>query len=324
MATKNQRLAFERPIYELEARLAESESRDDGSQPAAEEIRRLRRELAETKKRVYSQLRAWETVQVARHDDRPRTADYLDLIFDEFVELHGDKTFGDDRAMLTGFGKLEQYKVLLAGHQKGRTLKERQECNFGCAHPEGYRKALAKMKLAAKYRLPVVCLIDTPGAFPGIGAEERGQAQVIATSMLEMARLATPIVCVVIGEGGSGGALGIGVGDKVAMLEHAYYSVISPEGCAGILWKSAKHAEQAAEALRMTSKDLLRLGVIDDVIEEPLGGAHRDLHQSAARLKMYLLKCIRELSSQPIDSLLAARYQKFRRMGAFVEKPAAS
>jgi acetyl-CoA carboxylase carboxyl transferase subunit alpha len=324
MATMNQRLAFERPIDELEIRLREAESRDDGSQHAAEEIRRLRRELAETKKRVYSELRPWETVQVARHDDRPRTADYLDLVFDEFVELHGDRTFGDDRAMLTGFAKLEQYKVLVTGHQKGRTLKERQECNFGCAHPEGYRKAVAKMRLAAKYRLPVVCLIDTPGAFPGVGAEERGQAQIIATSMLEMARLPTPVICVVIGEGGSGGALGIGVGDKVAMLEHAYYSVISPEGCAGILWKSAKYAEQAAEALRMTSKDLLKLGVIDDVIEEPLGGAHRDLHQAAARLKMYLVKSIRELSSQPTDSLLAARYQKFRRIGVFFETPGPS
>jgi acetyl-CoA carboxylase carboxyl transferase subunit alpha len=263
-------------------------------------------------------------VQVSRHRDRPQTCDYIEMIFDEFVELHGDRTFGDDRAMLTGFGKLEQYKVLLVGHQKGRTLKERQECNFGCAHPEGYRKAVAKMKLAAKYRLPVICLVDTPGAFPGVGAEERGQAQIIATSMLEMARLPTPIICVVIGEGGSGGALGIGVGDKVAMLEHAYYSVISPEGCAGILWKSAKYAEQAAEALRMTSKDLLSLGVIDDVIEEPLGGAHRDLHQAAARLKMYLIKAIRELSAQPTDSLLASRYQKFRRIGVFLETPAAT
>jgi acetyl-CoA carboxylase carboxyl transferase subunit alpha len=320
----NHRLTFERPIYDLDTRLAKLEAEANGSQEAAEEIRRLRRELAETKKRIYSQLRPWETVQVARHDDRPRTADYLDLILDEFVELHGDKTFGDDRAMLTGFGKLDQYKVLIVGHQKGRTLKERQECNFGCAHPEGYRKALAKMKLAAKYRLPVICLIDTPGAFPGIGAEERGQAQIIATSMLEMSRLPTPVICVVIGEGGSGGALGIGVGDKVAMLEHAYYSVISPEGCAGILWKSSKYAEQAAEALRMTSKDLLGLGVIDDIIEEPLGGAQRDHHQTAARLKTYLTKSIRELTSQPIDSLLANRYQKFRRIGVFLESPPAS
>lgn len=319
MATMNHRLTFERPIYELEARLAKAEAQGASSPETADELRRLRRELADTKKRIYSQLRPWETVQVARHDDRPRTADYLDLILDEFVELHGDKTFGDDRAILTGFGKLDQYKVLIVGHQKGRNLKERQECNFGCAHPEGYRKALAKMKLAAKYRLPVICLIDTPGAFPGVGAEERGQAQIIATSMLEMSRLATPVICVVIGEGGSGGALGIGVGDKVAMLEYCYYSVISPEGCAGILWKSSKHAEQAAEALRMTSRDLLRLGVIDDVIEEPLGGAHRDHHQTAARLKMYLVKNIRELVAQPLDSLLAARYQKFRRIGAFIE-----
>lgn len=322
MATMHHRLAFERPIYELETKLAKLEAEPDGSPDAAEEIRRLRRELAETKKRVYSQLGAWETVQVARHDERPRTADYLDLILDEFVELHGDKTFGDDRAVLTGFGKLDQYKVLIAGHQKGKTLKERQECNYGCAHPEGYRKALAKMKLAAKYRMPVICFIDTPGAYPGIGAEERGQAQVIATSMMEMSRLPTPVICVVIGEGGSGGALGIGVGDKVGMLEHAYYSVISPEGCAGILWKSSKYAEQAAQALRMTAKDLLRLGVIDDLIEEPLGGAHRDHHQMAARLKMYLIKSIRELVAQPIDSLLAARYQKFRRIGAFIEAPA--
>ncbi|MGH7138709.1 MAG: acetyl-CoA carboxylase carboxyltransferase subunit alpha [Pirellulales bacterium] len=314
----NHRLTFERPIYELEARVAKAEAQAS-SPEAADEIRRLRRELADAKKRIYSQLRPWETVQVARHDDRPRTADYLDLILDEFVELHGDKTFGDDRAILTGFGKLYQYKVLLVGHQKGRNLKERQECNFGCAHPEGYRKALAKMKLAAKYRLPVICLIDTPGAFPGVGAEERGQAQIIATSMLEMSRLATPVICVVIGEGGSGGALGIGVGDKVAMLEYSYYSVISPEGCAGILWKSSKHSEQAAEALRMTSRDLLGLGVIDDVIEEPLGGAHRDHHQTAARLKMYLVKNIRELTSQPLDSLLAARYQRFRRIGVFIE-----
>ena len=322
MATINHRLAFERPIYELETRLATLESQAGASAETSEEIRRLRRELAETKKRVYSQLRPWETVQVARHDDRPRTIDYLNLVFDEFVELHGDKSFGDDRALLTGFAKLDQYKVLVVGHQKGKTLKERQECNYGCAHPEGYRKALGKMRLAAKYHLPVICFIDTPGAYPGIGAEERGQAQIIATMILEMSRLPTPIVCVVIGEGGSGGALGIGVGDKVAMLEHAYYSVISPEGCAGILWKSPTYAEQAAQALRMTSKDLLRLGVVDDVIDEPLGGAHRDHHQMGGRLKMYLLKSVRELVGRPTDALLSARYDKFRKMGAFLEAPA--
>ncbi|HUY36449.1 MAG TPA: acetyl-CoA carboxylase carboxyltransferase subunit alpha [Pirellulales bacterium] len=321
MAATNHRLVFERPIIELENRLAELEASGDFSAQASEGIRRLRRELAETKKRVYSQLEPWERVQVARHDDRPRTIDYLNLLFEEFVELHGDKTFGDDRALLTGFAKLEQYKVMVVGQQKGRTLAERQECRYGCANPEGYRKALAKMKLAAKYRLPVICFIDTPGAFPGVGAEERGQAQIIATAMFEMSRLPTPVVCVVIGEGGSGGALGIGVGDKVAILEHAYYSVISPEGCAGILWKSGTFAKQAAAALKITSKDLLGLGVVDDVIEEPLGGAHRDHHQMATRLKMYLVRSIRELSARPTDALLVSRYEKFRKMGVFLEAP---
>jgi acetyl-CoA carboxylase carboxyl transferase subunit alpha len=318
MPTSNHRLAFERPIYDLESRITKLESSDE-TDAVREDIRRLKRELSETKKRVYGSLSPWETVQVARHSDRPMTSDYVDLVFDEFVELHGDKFFGDDRAMRTGFAKLDQYKVMVIGHQKGKTTKERIACYHGCAHPEGYRKALAKMKLAAKYSLPVICFIDTPGAYPGIGAEERGQAQVIAQNMFEMSRLPTPIVCVVIGEGGSGGALGIGVGDKVAMLEHAYYSVISPEGCAGILWKSHTFAEQAAAALKMTSKHLLGLGVVDDVIEEPLGGAHRDHHQMAARMKIYLLKCLRELAGTPTERLLENRYDKFRRMGVFFD-----
>jgi acetyl-CoA carboxylase carboxyl transferase subunit alpha len=319
MAMTNYRLAFERPIYDLEGRITKLEAAGDDSQAVKEDIRQLKRELTEAKKRIYSGLSPWETVQVARHSDRPMTSDYLDLVFDEFVELHGDKFFGDDRAMRCGFAKLDQHKVMVVGHQKGKTTKERIACSHGCAHPEGYRKALSKMKLAAKYSLPVICLIDTPGAYPGIGAEERGQAQVIAQNMFEMSRLPTPVVCVVIGEGGSGGALGIGVGDKVAMLEHAYYSVISPEGCAGILWKSHTFAEQAASALKMTSKHLLGLGVVDDVIEEPLGGAHRDHHQMAARMKMYLLKCLRELVGTPVDQLLEKRYDKFRRMGVFFD-----
>ena len=218
------------------------------------------------------------------------TTDYLSLVFDEFVELHGDRTFGDDQAIRTGFAKIGQYKVLFVGQQKGKTLKERNACHFGCAHPEGYRKAMAKMRMAAKYGLPVICLIDTPGAYPGVGAEERGQSQAIAESMFLMSQLPTPIICVVIGEGGSGGALGLGVGDRVAVLEHAYYSVISPEGCAGILWKSADYKEKAAQALRLTSRDLLKLAVIDDVVDEPIGGAHRDHHQMALRLKIYLLQ----------------------------------
>jgi len=324
MPAPKHRLAFERPIYELEDRLIKLEASSAGSDDARDEVRALRREVAELKKRVFSQLAPWETVQVARHPERPMTSDYIELAFDEFVELHGDKAFGDDRAIRTGFAKLDQYKVMLIGHQKGKTLKERSACYFGCAHPEGYRKALAKMKLAAKYQLPVICLIDTPGAYPGIGAEERGQAQMIANNMFEMSRLGTPIICVVIGEGGSGGALGIGVGDRVAILENAYYSVISPEGCAGILWKSGTYAEQAARALRLTSRDLRAMEVVDDVIEEPLGGAHRDHHQMAGRLKMYLTRCLRELVGKPTDELLDQRYEKFRRMGRFLESPASA
>lgn len=284
-----------------------------------DEIRRLKREIARVTEEIYGALTPWQTVQVARHKNRPHTVDYVALCFDDFVELHGDKHFGDDPAIIAGFAKLGQYKVMVVGHEKGRTYKERTACYFGCAHPEGYRKAMAKMRLAEKFGLPSICLIDTPGAYPGIGAEERGQAQVIAENMYEMSRLRVPVICVVIGEGGSGGALGVGVGDRVAMLEHAYYSVISPEGCAGILWKSSEFAEQAAAALKFTSTDLQRFGVVDDVIPEPLGGAHRDHHQIAQRVKMYLIKSLRELCAAPIDDLLLRRYEKFRRMGQFLE-----
>lgn len=312
-------LEFEQPIHELESRLSELERLADGRPETENEIRRLRREWVKVTKRIYENLNPWQTVQVARHKNRPYTADYLGLAFDEFVELHGDRHFGDDRAIISGFAKLDQYKVVVIGHQKGRTYKERAACYFGCAHPEGYRKAMAKMRLAAKFGLPVITLIDTPGAYPGVGAEERGQAWVIAENMYEMSRLPTPVICVVIGEGGSGGALGIGVGDRVAMLQHAYYSVISPEGCAGILWKSHEYAEQAARALRFTSTDLLQFGIIDAVIPEPLGGAHRDHHQMAARLKFYLVRTLRELLATPLDKLVEKRYEKFRRMGVFLE-----
>ncbi len=324
MAAGEHRLSFERPIYELEAQLDKLEKLASRHPDARNEITPLRRELTELKRRVYGNLKPWETVEVARHPDRPMTTDYLELVFDEFVELHGDKFFGDDRAIRTGWGRLDTYKVMVVGHQKGKTLKERSACYFGCAHPEGYRKAMAKMRLAAKFHLPVICFIDTPGAYPGIGAEERGQAQVIASAMFEMSRLPTPIICVVIGEGGSGGALGIGVGDRVAMLEHAYYSVISPEGCAGILWKSHTFKEQAAQALKMTSKDLPSLGVVDAVIPEPLGGAHRNHHLMASRLKMFLRANLRELMAMPTDRLVEARYQKFRRMGVFLERAQAT
>jgi acetyl-CoA carboxylase carboxyl transferase subunit alpha len=312
------RLPLEKPIYELEDRIVALESAPLGAQQQ-EELRRLKREAVELQKQIFGSLDPWQTVEVARHPDRPKTSDYLGLVFDEFVELHGDKCFGDDPAILTGFAKLDRYKVLVVGHQKGKTLAERQACHFGCAHPEGYRKAMGKMRLAAKYGLPVICLIDTPGAYPGVGAEERGQAQVIAESMFLMAQLPVPVVCVVIGEGGSGGALGIGVGDRVAILEHAYYSVISPEGCAGILWKSAEHKAKAAQALRMRSRDLKEFGIVDAVIEEPPGGAHRDPRQMATKLKTFLLRTLRELVVQQADALVHSRYEKFRRMGAFLE-----
>ncbi len=314
----SQRLPFEKDISEMEELLAKLEA-DGGS---SEEVRRMRRELISLIKKKYSSLTPWETVQVARFADRPQTVDYIDLIFDEFVELHGDRAIGDDRALRTGFARLADHRVMLIGHQKGHTLKEKSECLYGCAHPEGYRKALNRMRLAAKFQLPIITLIDTPGAYPGIGAEERGQAQLIANNLLEMGQLPTPVICVVIGEGGSGGALGIGIGDRVSMLEHAYYSVISPEGCAGILWKVATEETKplAAQALKLTSKDLARLGVIDDVIPEPLGGAHRDHREMANTLKTYLLRYLRELRKIPSAELLEQRYQKFRRIGVFIEE----
>jgi acetyl-CoA carboxylase carboxyl transferase subunit alpha len=314
-------LPFEKEIAEMEALLARLEADAAAGGGASEEIRRIRRALVNLKRNKYSNLNSWETILVARHGERPQTLDYIDLIFDEFVELHGDRAIGDDRALRTGFARLGDYRVLLVGHQKGHTLNERKECFYGCAHPEGYRKALNKMRLAAKFSLPIVCLIDTPGAFPGIGAEERGQAQLIATNLVEMSRLATPVICVVIGEGGSGGALGIGIGDRVSMLEHAYYSVISPEGCAGILWREANDETKplAADALKLTSRDLFRLRIVDDIIPEPLGGAHRDPREMANTLKAYLLRYLRELRHVPVEELLERRYHKFRAMGVFDE-----
>ncbi len=310
-------LPFEKDIFQAEAVLQQLETATAGS--SSEELRRMRRDLAQLKKSIFSQLTPWQTILVSRHPERPQFLDYVQLIFDEFVELHGDRAIGDDRALRTGFAKIGDTKVMLIGHQKGRTLQERTQCFYGCAHPEGYRKALNRMRMAAKFGLPVICLIDTPGAYPGIGAEERGQAQLIATNLLEMARMPTPIVCVVIGEGGSGGALGIGVGDRVSMLEFAYYSVISPEGCAGILWKTATEETKAkaAQSLKLTSKHLADLGVIDDVIPEPLGGAHRNHNEMANTLKSYLLRYLRELRSLSVEEMLAKRYDKFRRMGVF-------
>ena len=313
-------LDFEEPIAKIQTEIAAAEARNEDSAAAAQALRDLRKKLSDTTREIYDNLSPWQTVQIARHKNRPHTTDYLSLVFEEFIELHGDKLFGDDRAIRAGFATIDGTKVMVMGHQKGRTFKDRTENYFGCAHPEGYRKAMAKMKMAEKYKLPVICFIDTPGAYPGIGAEERGQAQVIAENMYEMSRLETPIICVVIGEGGSGGALGIGVGDRVGVLKNAYYSVISPEGCAGILWKGAEHAEKAAQALKFTSENLLRFGIVDEVVDEPLGGAHRDHHSMAAKMKAFLKRNLKELSKQSTEELLANRYKRFRKIGVFEEQ----
>jgi acetyl-CoA carboxylase carboxyl transferase subunit alpha len=312
-------LPFEKEIAELEGTLKRLEG--EGRADRAEELRRMQIEVVNLKKKIFSNLTPWQTVLVSRHPERPQFLDYVQLIFDDYTELHGDRAIGDDRSLRTGIARLEDLKVMLIGHHKGRNLQERVESFYGCAHPEGYRKALLRMKFAAKFGLPVICLIDTPGAYPGIGAEERGQAQLIAANLLEMSRIPTPMVCVVIGEGGSGGALGIGVGDRVSMMEFAYYSVISPEGCAGILWKTATEEtkSRAAEALKLTARHLQRLKVIDEIIPEPLGGAHRDPREAANAVKMHLLKHLRELRTKSPKQLLDGRYAKFRRMGIFEE-----
>lgn len=322
MAPQHQ-LSFEKPIYDLEDQLAKLEAEPNPTPALQDSIRNMRVELTRITREMYENLDPWQVVQVSRHPERPQTADYIELVFDEFVELHGDKAFGDDRALITGFAKLDGEKVMLVGHQKGRTLKERNECLYGCAHPEGYRKAMAKMEMASRYGLPIICLIDTPGAYPGIGAEERGQAYNIAVNLRDMSTLEVPVICVVIGEGGSGGALGIGIGDHVAVLQNAYYSVISPEGCAGILWKHSSHADKAAHALRFTSKDLLEFGIVDEVIPEPLGGAHRNHRQMAMTLKGALLDTLHQLQSKDKDQLIDDRYARFRRIGVFEESGAA-
>ena len=309
-------MAFERPIEEIEAQIAELETLSLSTKlDISSEIEVLKQRLKEQINRTYSELSAWERVNVARHPKRPVASDYVAML-DDFFELHGDRAFGDDRAIVTGLATLEGRRFLLVAHRKGRSTKERLECNFGCAHPEGYRKALRKMKLAEKLGLPIVSLINTPGAYPGIGAEERGQAMAIAENILGMFDLRVPILVLVIGEGGSGGALGIGVGDRVLMMEYSYYSVISPEGCAAILWKDGERSPEAAEALKLTAGDLSRLGVIDDVVPEPLGGAHRAPTVAMDEVWRVLLRNLDELAGIPIDELLAARREKFRRISA--------
>ena len=314
------RYDFEKPIAELEHRLEETRKSPEADK-RPETLRALETQLEQLKRKVYGNLTPWQRVQLARHPQRPYTLDYITLLLNDFTRLHGDRLFSDDRALVGGVGKLEGRSVVVVGHQKGRDTKENLMRNFGSAHPEGYRKALRLMQLAEKLRLPVLVFIDTPGAYPGIGAEERGQAHSIAYNMREMARLKTPIYICVIGEGGSGGALGVGVGDWVAILENAYYSVISPEGCAAILWRDRARAPDAAAALKLTATDLLRLGVVDEAIEEPLGGAHRDPEIVAQRLRASILRFFKLTDSMPVETLLQLRYERFRKIGVFSSQP---
>jgi len=311
-------LEFEKPLAQLEVQIRELEAQQNQRGiDYSKEIRQLRSNYLMLLKKTYDGLTAWETVQVARHPQRPMLRDYLEIICREFREIHGDRHFGDDHAIVCGLARLGGQKVMLIGHHKGRDTKEKIACSFGLAHPEGYRKALRCMKLAEKFGLPVVTLVDTPGAYPGIGAEERGQAESIAVNLMEMSRLKTPIVTVVIGEGGSGGALGIGVADRVAMMQYAWYSVISPEACSSILYKDNSAATQLADALKLTSSHLLRNGIIDSIVPEPLGGAHRDPHSAGHNLEQYIAKSLRELRKLKTEKLLEQRYEKFRAMGAW-------
>lgn len=313
-------LEFEKPIGQLDRQIRELEVKQTNEgKDYSTEIRDLRATMVSLLKKTYAGLDAWQTVQVARHKHRPLLPDYIEMIVRDFRELHGDRNFRDDTAIITGLGRIGNEKVMIVGHNKGRETKEKMANYFGCAHPEGYRKALLKMRLAEKYGLPVVTFIDTPGAYPGIGAEERGQAQAIAVNLMEMSRLATPVVCVVIGEGGSGGALGIGVGDRIGIMEFAYYSVISPEGCAAILWRSGEFASTAASALKLTSGPLKELGVVDEVIPEPLGGAHRNPHEAASHVEKFIVRNIRQLKRLKTEELLDQRYRKWRNIGCTIE-----
>lgn len=316
-------LDFEKPITELQRKLEELTKHRETHGLGVDfdqEIGQIERKIAETRKQIFSNLTAWQRVQLARHAKRPYTLDYLATTFSQFQELHGDRLFAEDRAVVGGFAYLDHQKVVVIGTQKGRDTKENIRRNFGSAHPEGYRKALRLMRLADKFSLPIVTLIDTAGAYPGIGAEERHIAEAIAVNLREMMLLEVPIIAVVIGEGGSGGALGIGVADRVLVLENAYYSVISPEGCAAILWKDRAAAGKAAEALKITAKDLIELGMADEIVSEPLGGAHNNLADTAATLKRHLLSNLEQLQRVPTPDRLKARYAKFRAHGHFQEK----
>lgn len=315
-----QYLEFEKPIIELEKKIQEMKDIPlPENMEVSREIKFLEKKLEKVQKEIYSKLSRWQRVQLARHPLRPHTLDYIHLMLTDFIELHGDRLFADDKALVGGLGKLEGKKIMVIGQQKGRDTKQKLYRNFGMCHPEGYRKALRLMQMATKFKLPVVIFIDTPGAYPGIGAEERGQAEAIAKNIKEMSVLPVPIVIVIIGEGASGGALGIGVGDRIYMLENSWYSVISPEGCASILWRDASKASQAAEALRLTAPDLMEMKLIDKIIPEPVGGAHKNYAEQANLIKVEVFSALRELEQFQPDKLIENRIAKFRKMGIFFQ-----
>src|SRR5436309_2935344 len=315
-----QPLDFEKPILELERRLQELKAHSrEHDVDLVSEVEAIEAKLRDTRRQVYGNLSAWQRVQIARHVQRPFALDYIERCFTGWTELHGDRCFADDKAMPSGLAMLDSTHCVVITHQKGRNTKENVMRNFGCAHPEGYRKALRLMRLAQKFKMPVISLIDTPGAFPGIGSEERHISEAIAVNLREMMNLRVPIIAAVVGEGGSGGALGIGVADRVIILENAYYSVISPEACSAILWRDRRHAPEAAEALKLTAQDLLKLEVVDEVVAEPDGGAHRDYDAAAANLSTALRQNLTTLLEQPIEQLLKKRYKKFRGLGNFAE-----
>jgi acetyl-CoA carboxylase carboxyl transferase subunit alpha len=318
MATQHY-MEFEKPLAELEKKIQELHAMSTDTMDLKAEIGKLEKRAERMRQEIFSGLNRWQTAQVARHINRPFTMDYLNLIFTDFTELHGDRNYGDDHAIVAGLANLDGEPVMVMGHQKGRDTKEKVFRNFGMPNPEGYRKALRLMEMAERFKLPIITFVDTPGAFPGIGAEERGQAEAIARNLREMARLTVPVIVVITGEGGSGGALAIAVGDRVLMLEFSVYAVISPEGCAAILWSDGTKGAQAAEALKLTAKDIKDLEVIDEIVNEPLGGAHRDHKAMAEALHEVLSRNLQELKKLPAEELVEQRYQKFRKMSRFVE-----
>lgn len=312
---------FEKPLLELKGKIEELQKfMEEEDVDLTEEINRLKDRAGNLQSEIYNNLEPWQLLKIARHQNRPTTKDYIERIFDSFIELHGDRRYGDDSALLGGIGLIDEQPLTLIGHQKGKSTSENLDCNFGMAHPEGYRKAMRLMKQAEKFNRPIITLINTPGAYPGVEAEKRGQAEAIATNLMEMSDLKVPIITIVVGEGGSGGALGIGLGDKIMMFEYSYYSVCSPEACAAILWKDAEKASEAARALSLTADNLAKMGIIDKIIKEPVGGAHKDLDKAADILKSEILSSIMELKNIDTRELIEKRYRKFRKIGEYNKK----